>query len=60
MPRPLKKCPYYEKIHQCRISALMDFFVIIIVSNSEGDTMLQQQQTLNSSPYMKIYDIVVP
>lgn len=38
----------------------MEFFVIIRASNSEGDTMLQQQQTLNLSPYMKIYDIVVP
>ena len=36
------------------------FSVIIEVSNSEGDTMLQQQQSLVLSPYMKIYDLVVP
>lgn len=36
------------------------FSVIIEISNSEGDTMLQQQQSLVLSPYMKIYDLVVP
>lgn len=33
---------------------------ILIVSNLAGDTMIQQQQTMILSPYMDIYDLVIP
>jgi hypothetical protein len=33
---------------------------MIIVSILVGDIMIRQEQTMILSPYMKIYDIVIP
>jgi len=36
------------------------FLSIIIVSNQAGDTMIQQQQSMILSPYIKLYDLIIP
>lgn len=36
------------------------FYDIIIVSNEVGDTMIQQQQTMILSPFLDLYNLIVP
>ncbi len=36
------------------------FYDIIIVSNKVDDTMIHQQQTLILSPFLELYNLIVP